>query len=134
MPFQFEWRDSSRRAMVYRAAGDWNWRDYHQAVRASIFSIMTVSGPVDSVIDLRGSQRSRLPAGLQAHVRSFGRRHQAQLSGRAVVIGLPRADVDGLLLAGDGSLSTADGLVQFVDDESDLDALLRDWSARPPSG
>ena len=92
MPFRFEWRDQSQRAMCYVAEGDWNWKDYHQAVRASAFTLMSAEQSVDSVIDLRGSTRNNLPAGALAHVRSFGRITQARLSGRAAVIGIPAAE------------------------------------------
>ena len=129
MPFRFEWRDESQRAMRYIAEGDWNWKDYHQAVRASAFSLMSAEQPVDSVIDLRGSARSSLPAGAAAHLRSFGKITQARLTGRAAVIGLPAVEVAGMR---DGVLHTADGFVQFVECQAELDALLLEWAANPP--
>ncbi len=129
MPFRFEWRDPGKRAICYIAEGDWNWKDYHQAVRASAFTLMSAEGRVDSVIDLRGSARSGLPAGAAAHLRSFGRKTQARLSGRAAVIGMPALDVEGIY---DGVLETADGQVRFLESEADLDALLTEWAADPP--
>ncbi len=130
MPFRFEWRDPTQRAICYIATGDWNWKDYHQAVRASAFTLMSAEQPVDSVIDLRGSTRAALPAGAAAHLRSFGRVSQARLTGRAAVIGLPAVDAESLR---DGVLRTADGLVKFVEDEAELARLLAEWAANPPA-
>ena len=130
MPFRFEWRDPTQRAICYIATGDWNWKDYHQAARASAFTVMQAQQPVDSVIDLRGSARQTLPAGAAAHLRSFGRVTQARLTGRAAVIGLPAVEVEGLR---DGVLRTADGLVKFVEDEAELARLLAEWAADPPA-
>ncbi len=132
MPVRFEWRDQSQRAMRYVAEGDWNWKDFHQAVRASAFTLMSAERRVDSVIDLRGSARSILPAGASAHVRSFGRITQARLSGRAAVIGIPAAELASLKLRSDSSLQTADGLVKFVESEAELESLLATWAATPP--
>ena len=132
MPFRFEWRDQSQRAMCYVAEGDWNWKDYHQAVRASAFTLMSAEQSVDSVIDLRGSTRNNLPAGALAHVRSFGRITQARLSGRAAVIGIPAAELASLQLRSDASLQTADGFVKFVESEAELESLLGEWAATPP--
>ena len=130
MPFRFEWYDESRRAMRYIAEGDWNWRDYHQAVRAAAFTLMQAQQPVDSIVDLRGSARRSLPAGAAAHVRSFTRVTQARLTGRAAVIGMPGVEVEGMR---DGVLRTANGLVKFVADEAALAALLDEWAANPPA-
>lgn len=115
--------------MCYIADGDWNWKDYHQAVRASAFTLMSAEGPVDSVIDLRGSARRGLPAGAAAHLRSFGRKTQARLTGRAAVIGVADVEVEGLR---NGKLTTGDGFVQFVGGEAELETLLSEWAANPP--
>lgn len=131
MPFRFEWRDETRRAICYIADGDWNWKDYYRAVRAAAFTLMSAEGPVDSVIDLRGSTRASLPAGAAAHLRSFGRVTQARLTGRAAVIGMPKVEVEGM---SDGVLHTADGFVKFVEGEAELAALLARWADNPPAG
>ena len=133
MPFRFEWRDESKRVICYIAEGDWNWKDYHHAARASTFTLSAVDHPVDSCIDLRGSTRRTMPAGLVAHVRSFGKKLQACLTGRAVVIGMPRADVDILHLDDDRELTTTDGIVKFVVDDADLESTLNEWQACPPT-
>ena len=133
MPIHFKWHDESKRAMRYSADGDWNWKDYHQAARASAFSLTAVDHPVDSVIDLRASTRQSLPAGAPAHVRSFGRVSQARLTGRAAVIGLPEREAEGLGLSPERTLSTSDGFIVFVDTDAELGQLLAEWAADPPA-
>ena len=132
MPFHFKWKDEKKRAICYIAAGNWNWKDYHQAARASAFTLAAVDHPVDSVIDLRASARTDLPAGAPAHVRSFGRGAQPCLTGRAAVIGLPTAEVARLDLRPDRTLPTANGFVQFVDSEDQFERLLAEWADDPP--
>lgn len=127
MGFTFEWQHDDQRVMVYRADGDWNWNDYHTCVRASLFSMHQHPHPVESLIDLRGSTRQTMPSGLQAHVRTFGKKLTPALSGRAVVIGLPPAAEAQLPLDNNRTLFTNDGLVVFVDDEAQLQAILQTW-------
>ena len=133
MPFRFEWKDDSRRVIRYIADGDWNWKNYHHAVRASTFTLSAVDHPVDSLIDLRGSTRHSMPSGLNAHVRSFGKKAQANLSGRVVVIGMPPQGMASLQLDGENTLLTADGFVRFVESASELEEVLKAWLANPPS-
>ena len=134
MPVHFKWHDEDRRAMRYSADGQWNWKDYHQAARASAFSLSAVDHPVDSVIDLRLSARASLPAGAAAHVRSFGRRTQAQLTGRAAVIGMPEGEAERLGFSAERRLPTGDGYVELVESEAQLERLLAEWAANPPAG
>lgn len=134
MPVHFKWLDEDKRVMRYSAQGHWNWKDYHQAVRASAFSLSAVEHPVDSVIDLRRSARSSLPAGASAHVRSFGRRTQSQLTGRAAVIGMPEGEAERLGFLPERRLPTGDGFVQLVESEAQLERLLARWAGRPPAG
>ncbi len=133
MPFRFEWKDDSRRVICYIADGDWNWKNYHHAVRASTFTLSAVDHPVECLIDLRGSTRQTLPSGLNAHVRSFGKKAQANLSGRAVVIGMPPQGMASLQLDGENTLLTTDGFVRFVESASELEEVLQAWLANPPS-
>ncbi len=133
MPFRFQWQDDSKRALRYIAEGQWNWKDYHQATRAAAFSLTAVNHPVDSVIDLRRGTRQSLPAGARAHVRSFGRRAQAGLTGRAAVIGLPAGEAERLGLSAERKLPTSDGFIVFVDSEAELEQLLAEWAADPPA-
>lgn len=133
MPVRFEWYDESKRAMRYIAEGDWNWKDYHQEVRAAAFSLTAVGHPVDSIIDLRHSARPSLPAGASAHIRSFGRVTSVRLTGRAAVIGLSAGEADLLGLSTKRTLGTSDGFVQFVDSDAELEQLLAEWAANPPA-
>lgn len=133
MPFRFEWKDDSRRVICYIADGDWNWKNYHHAVRASTFTLSAVDHPVECLIDLRGSTRQTMPSGLNAHVRSFGKKAQANLSGRAVVIGMPPQGMASLQLDGENTLLTTDGFVRFVESASELEEVLQAWLANPPS-
>ncbi len=133
MPFRYEWKDSSKRVMRYSAEGDWNWKDYHHAARASTFTLSAVDHPVDCLIDLRGSGRQSLPAGLAAHVRSFGKKLAACLTGRALVIGMPKEGIAALRLNDENTLSTTDGTVKFVADEPELEQALAAWAANPPA-
>ena len=132
MPVRYEWKDASKRVICYIAEGDWNWKDYHYAARASAFTLAGVDHPVDCLIDLRGSARRSLPAGLAAHVRSFGRKMQACLTGRAVVIGMPKEGIDSLMLGDENTLSTSDGLVRFVANDAELEQALQAWAGHPP--
>ena len=78
MPFRFEWKDATKRAICYIAEGDWNWKDYHHAARASLFTLTGVEHPVDSVIDLRASTRMGCrPAPQRMCAASGGRRRCA---------------------------------------------------------
>ena len=129
MPFRYEWKDGSQRVICYIAEGDWNWKDYHRAARASAFTLSGVNHPVDCLIDLRASGRRDLPAGFAAHVRSFGKRIQACLTGRAVVIGMPREQIDSLLTASENTLSTNDGAVRFVANDVELKQVLGTWAS-----
>ena len=133
MPVHVTWHDESRRALRYTAEGHWNWKEYHQAARAALFRLSAVDHPVDSVIDLRGSLRPSLPAGAAAHIRSFGRRTQARLTGRAAVIGLPASEAERLGLSVGRRLPTGDGFLQLVDSEAALERLLAEWAANPPA-
>jgi hypothetical protein len=132
MPFRFEWMDETQRVMVYIVEGDWNWKTYHHAVRASIFSMTVGDDPIDSMIDLRGSTRPNLPSGLLGHVRSFGRKNQPRLTGRAVVIGMPAEGIEILKLREDNTLPTTDGFVKFVASQEELEEVLQDWANHPP--
>lgn len=127
MPFRFKWMDDSHQVMSYIVEGDWNWKDYHHAVRASTFSMNYTENPVDSLIDLRGSTRTKLPSGLLGHVRSFGRKNHARLTGRALVIGMPAEGIAELQLLDDHTLPTTDGFVKFVDSETEMNAVLAEW-------
>jgi hypothetical protein len=129
MGFRFQWYDDEQTTMHYIAEGDWNWRDYHACVRASLFSMHRHEKTVDSLIDLRASTRRAMPSGVNAHVRSFGKVLTPALSGRALVIGMPDEALAQLGVAQDHQLDTPDGLVRFVDADGDeaAKAILQAW-------
>lgn len=129
MPFRFAWKDDSRRVMCYIAEGDWNWRDYHHAARASTFTLSAVDHPVDCLIDLRASSRVKLPAGMSAHARSFNRATQACLTGRALVIGIQPSELAELQLDANNVLMTDDGIIKFVSDEGEMERVLQEWGS-----
>lgn len=124
MPFRFAWYDDEKTVMQLIAEGDWNWRDYHAAARASSFSMHQHPHPVSTLVDLRGSTRETLPAGLAAHTSSFGKKITPALNGYAVVLGMPREDWAALPLNEDGTLSTRDGRVYYAADEAEARAIL----------
>ena len=127
MPFTFQWENEERTLIRYIATGDWNWKDYHTVVRISLFSIPKTVTLVDSIIDFTGSTRPALPAGLLGHVRTFGKKHHASLSGRAIVIGLPKSGEAQLNAQDSRQFITPDGMVQFVDSEDDILDVLSTW-------
>lgn len=129
MPFDFKWDNPEKTVIRYRAQGDWNWKDYHTCVRVSLFSLPKGDIVVDSIIDLRDSTRPKMPSGVLGHVRSFGRKHHPTLSGRAILIGLPKEAESQLGLNDQRQLPTTDGMVQVVDTDDDLEATLRTWQA-----
>lgn len=122
---RYEWYDEDKTAVRYIMEDDWNWRDYHAGVRASLFSMMNHPNLVDSVIDLREHQRAKMPAGLAAHMSSFGKKLNKTLSGNAVVIGLADADCQALPLNPDGTLSTTEGAVYFAVDDEEAQIILK---------
>ena len=127
--FTFGWYDDDKTALLYAARGQWTWRDYHAAVRMSLFSLHGHDRIADSVIDFRGSERDRLPGGLAAHARTFGKRLHPGLSGRAVVIGLGAEAETALGVDGARRINGADGEIRFVDDDDAAQAVLAAWRA-----
>jgi hypothetical protein len=122
---RYEWYNAEKTAVRYIMEDDWNWRDYHAGVRASLFSMMNHPRSVDSVIDLREHTRNKMPSGLSAHMSSFGKKLNKVLSGNAVVIGLSDAERLSLPLNPDGTLSTSDGAVYFAADDDEARAILK---------
>lgn len=129
MPVRFAWDDPERKTILrYLIEGDWNWKDYHNAVRMSLFALHGLDHDVDVVIDMRGSDK--LPAGAAAHIHSFGKRGNPRLTGRAIVIGLDADFVQGFLgQSTERILQTGDQTVHFVDDEDAAQALLSQWES-----
>lgn len=122
--FRYEWYDDDETVMHYSAQEDWNWRDYHSCVRASIFAMHRHPHPVDSLVDFRESERDAMPAGLTAHLSSFGKILTPALTGDAVVLGLPADAQASLPLDDDGTLATRDGRVYFAATETAAQGIL----------
>ncbi len=127
MAVRFEWYDPGKHVMRYIAEGQWNWHDYHRAVRISTFSMMNHPHSVHTLVDLRGSGRAALPGGFAAHSRTFGKRSTPALSGQAIVLGVRRDEVPFGTLDHDGTLETEDGRVYFLDSEDEARQLLLQW-------
>lgn len=127
MAVRFEWYDPGKRVMRYIAEGQWNWHDYHRAVRISTFSMMNHPHSVHTLVDLRGSTRAALPAGFGAHARTFGKRFTPALSGKAIVLGVTPEQIPPNILDEDGTLETPDGRVYFAQSEDEARALLQSW-------
>src|SRR5262245_29705860 len=98
MAVRFVWDNPEKTIIRYIVEGDWNWKLFHACVRISLFAMHNHSQPVHTLVDLRGSTRPQMPAGLAAHARTFGKKLAPAISGRAAVIGLPAADLDALNL------------------------------------
>lgn len=122
--FRYEWYDDAETVMHYIAQDDWNWRDYHSCVRASLFAMHKHPHPVDSLVDFRESTREAMPAGLTAHLSSVGKVLAPALTGDAVVLGLPPDAKASLPLDDDGTLATRDGRVYFAETEAAAQGIL----------
>lgn len=130
--FRFEWIDPEKRAIRYVAEGsEWNWKDYHTCVRVSLVTLSNHPHLVDSVIDLRESTRPKMPSGVVAHARSFGKKHFPVVSGRAIVLGMPPEAMEQLAPLCDvqGRLVTPDGYIVFVADDAAMQRQLEAWWA-----
>lgn len=128
MPVRYEWYNADKTVMRYVADGLWNWYDYHRTVRISLFAMMSLAPrSVTSLVDLRGSGRTALPAGFGAHARTFGKRSTEALSGQAVVLGIALTNIPDGTLDYDGTLSTQDGRVLFAQSEEEARTLLQGW-------
>ncbi len=125
MAVNFAWLDDEQTIMAYRAEGFWNWAEFHQCVRASLFAMHQHSQRVHSWLDFRAATRPRMPAGLAAHAQTFGKRLTPALSGFAVVLGMNQEDIATLRLDATRLMTTADGAVFFADS----DAHARAWLA-----
>ena len=135
MPFRYAWYDDRHTLMCLIAEGDWNWRDYHHAARASSFTVQqSASQPrqpdrVHLLVDLRQSTRTGLPGGSNAHLRTAGKPWTPALSGHVLWLGVPPAAVDALMPAGtphDAPVRTVEtpyGTLRFIADHT-LDTVM----------
>lgn len=124
--FRYEWLDDEKKVMRYIAENNWNWRDYHACIRASLFAMINHPHSVDTLIDLSESTREAMPSGLAAHINTFGKVLTPALSGHAVVLKMPDTDRKKLMqmLNEDGTYSTGQGLVYFADTQAEAMELL----------
>lgn len=129
MPVRYVWGDPEQKTVLrYLVEGQWNWNDYHKAVRMSLFALHGLDHDVDVVIDMTGTEK--LPAGAATHIRSFGKRDNPCLTGRAIVIGMDAGFVQRLLGETSEServLQSGDQYIYFVDDEEAAQTLLDQW-------
>jgi hypothetical protein len=125
--FAYNWLDDNKTIFRFQAEDDWNWKDYHAVAHAAQFAFYSHDeNTVDTVIDLRGTNRTTMPSGLAVHARTFGKRLSPAMTGRAIVLGVPQADRDKLNLI-DSTLKTQDGEAVFVDTDDEVLAVLEQW-------
>lgn len=125
--FDYGWYNDDKTVIRYAARDNWNWKDYHAAVHASVFAVQTQPHTVHTLIDFSTGQREKFPAGVRAHAHTFGKKLAPNLSGKAVVIGAPPDVLQTLGVTETRRMTTSDGEVHFVDDEAAAQALLAEW-------
>ena len=125
--FDYAWDNDAKTVMRYSARDNWNWKDYHAVVRASLFTIQSQPHPVHTLLDFSTGSRVRFPAGIGAHSQSFGKKLSPNQSGKAVVIGVPADALAKLGLGASAVLTTPDGEVHFVQSDAEARALLANW-------
>jgi hypothetical protein len=123
MTVKFGWGDEAHTVMRYTAEGQWNWKDYHRAVRVSLFALRGVDHPVHSILDL--THTDILPRGALPHLITVGAKKHPCLSGYGVVIGLDH-QIEGNLLQGKSErvLRMGEQVIHFVDNETDARIVL----------
>ena len=127
MPVTYHWDNPERTVLRLIAAGEWSWRDFHRAAQISRVNMMNGSDRIDTIVDLRDTDR--LPSGIAAHVRTFGRPENPRQTGRAVVIGID-ANVVAKLAGESRTLQmSGDHVVVFVDTDEEALNLLERWQA-----
>lgn len=126
--FDYNWYTDKQRVMRYVALPDWTWRDFHAVVQVSQIRMMGKTDPIHVLIDFSATNPP-FPNGIAAHARTFGKKHQPILSGNAVVIGLPNAELTKLGVSQSRTMTTPDGVVRFVDDEDGARQILAEWDA-----
>ena len=122
--FDYNWYNDDKTVIRYAARDNWTWKDYHSVVRASLYAVQSQPGPVHTLIDFSTGHRDKFPGGLAAHARTFGKQLTPNLSGDAVVIGVPPDALAKLGLTETRELPTADGTAHFVDTEDDAQTIL----------
>jgi len=127
MGFSYRWDDDAHTVMRYSAEGDWNWNDYHKAVRMSMFEFTRLGQGVISLVDLRGG--SKIPAGAVGHIRSMAKKVSPAQAGRAIIIGLD-SDIEQKVGAVNREFRHDEQLIRFVDSDEDAYAVIKAWRSQ----
>jgi len=130
MPFGFQWENPERTVIRYSAQGRWDWNEFHKNIRRSTLWFDEVSHPVDAIIDLRGG--ARMPAGAVAHLRSVGKPHHANSTGRVLILGVD-PEIQKHLGAVDGVYRDGAREIYFCDTDEQAQAILERWLAERTS-
>lgn len=126
--FDYGWHDENKTIIRYSARDNWTWKDYHAVVHVSLYAVQGQLHTVHTLIDFSTGQRATFPSGISAHARTFGKKLTDNLSGNAVVIGVPADVLAKLGVAQSRTLPTADGTVHFAADEAAAVDLLAQWA------
>jgi len=121
--FRYGWHNDSKTILHYTAEDDWNWRDWHAGWQPLKFSLIQHEGNVHLLIDFREQTRDKMPAGINAHLMSFGTSLSPKLSGKAVVLGMPDEAKAQLMLDEDGTFETKTGRLYFAENDDEAQAL-----------
>jgi hypothetical protein len=125
--FDYGWYDDDKRIIRYAARDNWTWKDYHAVVHVSLYAIQSQPHTVHSVIDFSTGTRPKFPSGIAAHARTFGKPLTPNLSGNAVVLGVPPDAMAKLNVSTAGTITTPDGTVHFVKNSEELETILHSW-------
>jgi hypothetical protein len=121
--FRYKWYNEEKTILHFIAEGDWTWRDYHAGWRPMLINLINHAGNVHVLMDFREQTRATMPVGIAAHLSSFGKNLSPKLSGKAVVIGIPAADMLKLPRNEDGTMDSKIGKLYFADSDEDVAAL-----------
>ncbi len=119
MGVEFDWLDTEKTIMQFTASPPWNWKDYYRAVKIAAFRMHNLGHQVDIILDLRRS--NVLPAGAIGHLRGVGKPTHQNMTGRAVIVGVPLEIEQNLTPGGERVLRLGSQTVYFAD--SDIEAL-----------
>ena len=89
-----------------------------------LFNLINHAGNVHVLLDFREQTRAAMPAGVAAHLSSFGKSLSPKLSGKAVAIGIPAADMPKVPRNDDGTMDCKTGTIYFAESEEEAAALL----------
>lgn len=122
MGISFKWDNGVLR---YVAEDQWNWNDYHKAVRIASFSLNNVDHQVDVILDL--SQSIKIPSGAVAHLRTLGKKDHPKLTGRGIIINLDHDTRRKLAGNDEDNFQIGEQTIYFVDNEAQAQILLSEF-------